>query len=151
MPIRSNGASKIGLGAHAATGYRRRQGDVSSWAPASVSAVAAGPGLWFQWDYADGPLVDGPKSYLWCAWLAWSRFRVVLPIRDKTLPRRTSIPRPRREGNARLFIGHCSMTGWHRTAPFEPLASLVAWNSDSRVGRQEARDTRGVLIDQYVR
>jgi hypothetical protein len=23
---------------------------------------------------------------LWCAWLAWSRFRVVLPIRDKTLP-----------------------------------------------------------------
>lgn len=44
------------------------------------------PGLWFQWDYADGPLVDGRKSWLYCAWLAWSRFRVVLPIRDKTLP-----------------------------------------------------------------
>jgi transposase len=43
------------------------------------------PGLWFQWDYGDGPLVDGRKTYLWCAWLAWSRFRVVLPIRDKTL------------------------------------------------------------------
>src|SRR5436305_3654920 len=44
------------------------------------------PGLWFQWDYADGPPVDGRKTWLWCAWLAWSRFRVVLPIRDKTLP-----------------------------------------------------------------
>jgi hypothetical protein len=44
------------------------------------------PGLWFQWDYADGPLVEGRKTWLWCAWLAWSRFRVVLPIRDKTLP-----------------------------------------------------------------
>src|SRR5262245_44084214 len=44
------------------------------------------PGLWFQWDYADGPLVERRKTWLWCAWLAWSRFRVVLPIRDKTLP-----------------------------------------------------------------
>lgn len=44
------------------------------------------PGLWFQWDYADGPLVEGHKSWLFCAWLAWSRYRVVVPIRDKTLP-----------------------------------------------------------------
>jgi hypothetical protein len=44
------------------------------------------PGLWFQWDYADGPLVEGRKTWLWCAWLAWSRFRVALPIRDKTQP-----------------------------------------------------------------
>ena len=44
------------------------------------------PGLWFQWDYGDGPLVDARKTWLWCAWLAWSRFRVVLPVRDKTLP-----------------------------------------------------------------
>ena len=43
-------------------------------------------GLWFQWDYADGPLVEGRRSWLWFAWLAWSRFRVVLPIGDKTLP-----------------------------------------------------------------
>src|SRR5438067_1131744 len=57
------------------TGHRRR---FRPWLPE--------PGLWFQWDYADGPLVDGRKTWLWCAWLAWSRFRVVLPIRDKTLP-----------------------------------------------------------------
>ena len=44
------------------------------------------PGLWFQWDFGDGPVVDGAKAVLFCAWLAWSRFRVVLAIRDKTLP-----------------------------------------------------------------
>lgn len=44
------------------------------------------PGLWFQWDYGDGPIVAGEKTTLFCAWLSWSRFRVVIPIRDKTLP-----------------------------------------------------------------
>ena len=44
------------------------------------------PGLWFQWDFGTGPVVDGVDSWLFCAWLAWSRFRVVLAIRDKTLP-----------------------------------------------------------------
>jgi transposase len=56
-------------------GHRRR---FRPWLPE--------PGLWFQWDYGDGPLVEGRKTSLWCAWLAWSRHRVVLPIRDKTLP-----------------------------------------------------------------
>jgi len=44
------------------------------------------PGLWFQWDFAAGPLVNGGATWLFCAWLAWSRYRVVLPIRDKSLP-----------------------------------------------------------------
>lgn len=56
-------------------GHRRR---FRPWLPE--------PGLWFQWDYADGPVINDRKTWLWCAWLAWSRFRVVLPIRDKTLP-----------------------------------------------------------------
>src|SRR5438876_117603 len=56
-------------------GHRRR---FRPWLPE--------PGLWFQWDYADGPLVEERRSWLWCAWLAWSKHRVVLPIRDKTLP-----------------------------------------------------------------
>lgn len=43
------------------------------------------PGLWMQWDYGDGPVVDGRSTVLFCAWLAWSRFRVVLPLWDKTL------------------------------------------------------------------
>ena len=44
------------------------------------------PGLWMQWDYGDGPRIDGVVTVLLCAWLAWSRFRVVVPLRDKTLP-----------------------------------------------------------------
>lgn len=44
------------------------------------------PGLWMQWDYGDGPEVAGRSSVLFCAWLAWSRFRVVLPLWEKTLP-----------------------------------------------------------------
>jgi hypothetical protein len=39
-----------------------------------------------QWDYADGPEVCGRQTSLFCAWLAWSRFRVVLPLWDRTLP-----------------------------------------------------------------
>ena len=46
------------------------------------------PGLWLQWDYGDGPEVAGTRAVLFCAWLAWSRFRVVVPLRDKTLRER---------------------------------------------------------------
>ena len=44
------------------------------------------PGMWLQYDFGDGPVIDGVKTTLVCAWLAWSRFRVVLAIRDKTSP-----------------------------------------------------------------
>jgi len=44
------------------------------------------PGMWAQWDWGQGPKVDGRQSYLWCGWLAWSRFRVIIPTWDKTLP-----------------------------------------------------------------
>lgn len=44
------------------------------------------PGMWLQYDFGDGPVIDGTKTTLFCAWLAWSRFRVVLAIRDKTAP-----------------------------------------------------------------
>jgi hypothetical protein len=30
--------------------------------------------------------VNGRRTSLWCAWLAWSRFRVVLAVWDRTLP-----------------------------------------------------------------
>ena len=43
------------------------------------------PGLWLQWDYGDGPVVTGARTVLFCAWLAWSRYRVVVPLREKTL------------------------------------------------------------------
>ncbi len=37
------------------------------------------PGLWMQFDYGDGPTVGGRSTTLFCAWLAWSRYRVVMP------------------------------------------------------------------------
>jgi transposase len=44
------------------------------------------PGLWLQWDWGEGPRIRDRRTQLWCAWLAWSRFRVVIPVWDKTLP-----------------------------------------------------------------
>lgn len=44
------------------------------------------PGLWMQWDYASGPMICGRETSLFCAWLGWSRYRVVVPLRDRTLP-----------------------------------------------------------------
>ena len=40
------------------------------------------PGMWCQWDWAEGPLLGGRKMSLFCAWLSWSRFRVIIPARD---------------------------------------------------------------------
>lgn len=42
--------------------------------------------LWLQFDFGDGPLVNGVKVVLFVAWLAFNRFRVVIPTRDKTIP-----------------------------------------------------------------
>lgn len=44
------------------------------------------PGLWLQWDYAAGPMLAGQRVVFFVAWLAWSRFRVVIPLRDRTMP-----------------------------------------------------------------
>lgn len=44
------------------------------------------PGLWLQFDWGDGPKVNGRRTLLFCAWLAWSRFRVVIATWDRTLP-----------------------------------------------------------------
>jgi len=44
------------------------------------------PGMWAQFDWGAGPVVCGRPTCLFCAWLAWSRFRVVVPTWDKTLP-----------------------------------------------------------------
>jgi transposase len=43
------------------------------------------PGLWMQWDYGQGPEVGGRSTVLFCAWFAWSRYRVVLALWDRTM------------------------------------------------------------------
>lgn len=46
----------------------------------------AEPGAWLQFDWGTGPSVAGRATLLWCAWLAWCRFRVVIPTWDRKLP-----------------------------------------------------------------
>jgi hypothetical protein len=38
-----------------------------------------------EFDWGDGPRVAGRQTCLFCAWLAWSRYRVVIPTWDQTL------------------------------------------------------------------
>lgn len=44
------------------------------------------PGMWLQFDWGKGPRIAARETLLWCAWLAWSRFRVVIPTHDRTMP-----------------------------------------------------------------
>jgi hypothetical protein len=44
------------------------------------------PGMWLQYDFGDGPRIGGVKTILFVAWLAWSRFRIVIPLKDRTAP-----------------------------------------------------------------
>lgn len=44
------------------------------------------PGLWVQYDFGDGPVVDGRKVVLLVAWLAWCRYRMVIALHDRTAP-----------------------------------------------------------------
>ncbi|HEV8055665.1 MAG TPA: ATP-binding protein [Nocardioidaceae bacterium] len=43
------------------------------------------PGMWLQFDWGQGPRIDGRQMNLFCVWLAWSRFRLVIPTWDRTL------------------------------------------------------------------
>ena len=42
--------------------------------------------MWAQYAFGDGPRVCATATILFCLWLAWSRFRVVLPLLDKSAP-----------------------------------------------------------------
>jgi transposase len=55
-------------------GHRRRY---RPWVPE--------PGMWLQFDWGEGPRIGRRRTQLFCAWLAWSRFRVVIPTWDQTL------------------------------------------------------------------
>ncbi|MFE4696883.1 hypothetical protein ACFRIC_07305 [Streptomyces sp. NPDC056738] len=38
------------------------------------------PGRWQQFDRGEGPRIAGRRTWLFCAGLSWSRFRVVIPV-----------------------------------------------------------------------
>lgn len=41
--------------------------------------------MWLQFDWGEGPKVAGRRTQLFCAWLSWSRYRLVIPSWDQTL------------------------------------------------------------------
>ena len=44
------------------------------------------PGAWLQYDCGAGPVIEGLTVISFCAWLAWSRFRFIIPLQDRSLP-----------------------------------------------------------------
>lgn len=86
------------------------------------------PGLWLQYDFGDGPVIGGRKTTLWCAWLAWSRFRVVIPIWDKTLPTVTACLDStfRRIGGIPAFV----LTDNEKTVTTDHVAGIAVRNPE---------------------
>ncbi|GGK69070.1 hypothetical protein GCM10010094_32700 [Streptomyces flaveus] len=70
----------------------RAKGTVAGRPPSYFRPWIAEPGLWLQFDWGWGPKVPSPgggserETLLFCAWPAWSRFRVVIPVWDRTPP-----------------------------------------------------------------
>src|SRR6188472_2491650 len=85
------------------------------------------PGLWMQWDYGDGPVVAGRSTVLFCAWLAWSRFRVIVALRDRTMPSVVmAMDRVlRRFGGAPTY----ALTDNERTVSTDHVAGIAVRNS----------------------
>ena len=86
VPMGFTGNERTTRRAVAAAKARWRAGHARTYRPWITE-----PGLWLQWDWGKGPVVPGPggslrATLLFCAWLAWSRFRVVIPVWDRTLP-----------------------------------------------------------------
>jgi transposase len=86
------------------------------------------PGLWLQYDFGDGPVIGGRKTTLFCAWLAWSRFRVVIPIWDKTLPTVTAALDAtfRRIGGVPAFV----LTDNEKTVTTDHVAGIAVRNPE---------------------
>jgi len=94
------------------------------------------PGMWIQYDYGDGPVIDGVKTVLFCAWLAWSRFRVVLAIRDKTMPSVFAAldVTLRRLGGAPTYV----LTDNEKTVTVEHVAGIAVRNPQGSAMSQRA-------------
>jgi transposase len=92
------------------------------------------PGLWLQWDWGHGPKIGDRQTQLWCAWLAWSRFRVVIPVMDKTLPTIVACldTTLRRIGGVPTY----ALTDNEKTVSVDHIASIAVRNPDIvEVGR----------------
>lgn len=81
------------------------------------------PGLWIQVDWGKGPKVGTRDTQLFCAWLAWSRYRVVIPAWDQTLPTLVSCldATLRRIGGAPTYV----LTDNPKTVTTEHIAGIA--------------------------
>lgn len=86
------------------------------------------PGLWLQVDWGEGPRVAGRRTQLFCAWLSWSRYRVVLPVWDQTLPTLVSCldTTLRRIGGAPTYV----LTDNPKTVTVEHVAGVAIRHPD---------------------
>jgi hypothetical protein len=128
----------------------------------TVGGWMAEPGMWVQWDYGDGPVVQDSRTVLFCAWLAWSRYRVVVlvarqdaaePAAEAEIPanRLPDFPKsdysraPRRQNEAairrgwRRSFGQCQRGAAEREPHTWPPVG-----SDSESGRPRLPLRRGV-------
>jgi hypothetical protein len=64
------------------------------------------PGGWLQFDWGHGPRIGQRSTLLFCAWLAWSRFRVA--CRSGTAPSCRCWP---------AWTRHCARSAGHRPIP----------------------------------
>jgi transposase len=85
------------------------------------------PGMWAQYDFGDGPLAGGAVTVLFCLWLAWSRFRVVLPLLDKSQPSVQSAVDVafRRAGGVPAYL----LTDNEKTVTVEHIAGIPVRNA----------------------
>ncbi|WP_307829996.1 IS21 family transposase [Antrihabitans stalagmiti] len=98
-------------------GHRRRY---RPWIP--------DPGYWLQFDWGEGPRVAGRRTQLFCAWLSWSRYRVVLPAWDQQLPTLIACVDTmlRRIGGAPTYL----LTDNPRTVTIDRIAGLPVRHPD---------------------
>jgi transposase len=78
--------------------------------------------MWAQYDFGDGPVIGGAATVLFCLWLAWSRFRVVLPLLDKT--QASVLAAFRTTGGTPAYL----LTGNEKTLTIEHVAGVSARN-----------------------
>jgi hypothetical protein len=88
----------------------------------------AEPGGWLQFDWGWGPEIAGRRTLLFCAWLAWSRFRVVIPVWDRTLPTTLSCldETLRRIGGVPTYV----LTDNEKTVTVEHIAGIAVRHPD---------------------
>jgi hypothetical protein len=86
-----------------------------------------GPGMWAQYDFGDGPRIAGAATVLFCLWLAWSRFRVVVPLLDKSGPSvQLAVDVALRRAGG---VPACLLTGNEKTVTIEHVAGVPVRNA----------------------